>query len=373
MNVIFRSDASNIIGSGHVMRCLTLATALKGKGAHCSFICRNHNGNMINLIKKNGFPVITLPLHKTHEKYAPSTNRRSTLEHANWLGVDWATDAKECYDAVSSENLDLLIVDHYALDFRWESVFRPKFRKIMVIDDLADRRHDCDVLLDQNLVSEMKIRYNHKVPQKCIKFLGPKYALIQTDYAKIREVSMIRKNKIYRIFVYFGGVDTSNLTGMTLKVINSLDINDVEVDIVANEQNPNLNELKKQVKNQEKVHLHVGLKSLAPLMSQADLAIGAGGATSWERCCLGLPSIVISIAKNQTPIAEELHKQGLICWLGYKTDINEEMLKAELKKLIETGIPQDWSKKCSHLVDGLGVERVARFLSETNYNNSIFS
>ena len=143
----FRTDASSTIGAGHVMRCLILARALSEKGAECQFICREHEGHLIDLVRSSGFPVHILPLYKQI-----SANDAAT-PHAKWLGADWTVDARETLDAIIDKNVDWLVVDHYALASGWESILRKVAKRIMVIDDLADRPHDCDFLLDQNYKS----------------------------------------------------------------------------------------------------------------------------------------------------------------------------------------------------------------------------
>ena len=145
MHAVIRADASLQIGTGHVMRCLTLAAGLAERGAQVDFICRAHQGNLVALIEQRGFRVITLPLEFGGEKASPDQPA-----HAHWLGCDWQTDAEQSRDAISG-TVDWIIVDHYALDHRWETMMRAKCALIMCFDDLADRSLDCDLLLDQSL------------------------------------------------------------------------------------------------------------------------------------------------------------------------------------------------------------------------------
>ncbi len=361
MNIVFRTDASHQIGTGHIMRCLTLAKALRDRGAECRFICREHAGNLIGLLQKQEFEVIPLPVPDVGFRHLPEIDA-PPLAHASWLGTNWATDAEQSIVGTGDTAVDWLIVDHYALDARWESAMRQKCRKLLVIDDIADRRHDCDLLLDQNLFSDMAERYTDRLPVHCGQMLGPHYALLQPQYAELHPRLPPRAGTVRRILVYFGGADANNLTGMAISAFYTLGREDVALDVVINESNPHAESLRRQLEASARVTLHVGLPSLAPLMAKADLAIGAGGATSWERCCLGLPALVITLAENQIPIASELQRLGMIRWLGDATQVSEAMLVRELVEICDTGLSPEWSDRCRQKVDGRGTERVASIL-----------
>lgn len=198
------------------MRCLSLANALRKKGGECKFICRAHQGNLLELIHKQGFDVLVLPEKNGDLVSLGETREQQTLAHANWLGVHWRTDAEATREVLGDADVDWLIIDHYALDVRWESVLRSECKKNMVIDDIADRIHDCDLLLDQNLVENMTSRYMSKVPSRCELMLGPGFALLQPQYAELHSRVPPRDDSIQRIMVYFGGADTDNLTGMAI-------------------------------------------------------------------------------------------------------------------------------------------------------------
>lgn len=357
MKVVFRADASLEIGTGHVRRCLTLAQALREKGAQCRFICREFPGHLIDTLRQRGFEVLSLP-------YRPDwqASEREPA-HAAWLGADWKTDAEQTLAAIGGEAVDWLIVDHYGIDARWEAALRPLAKKILVIDDLADRPHDCDLLLDQNLVADMERRYDGRLPEHCGRLLGPEYALLQPQYAELHPRVPPREGPINRLLIYFGGADADNLTGMTLAAFARLGRDDIALDVVINPTGPHAEAIRRQAAGCAWITLHEDLPSLAPLLVKADLAIGAGGATSWERCCLGLPALVVTIAENQKAIAKELDRQGLIRWLGHKDEIDAAALAEALAGILDTGLAPEWSERCRRLVDGRGVERVAGFLT----------
>lgn len=218
MHVVFRTDASLTIGTGHVTRCLTLAKALRESGAQTLFICREHEGHLCNHIEEQGFAVHRLP--SPRKGFVPD----DVSAHAAWLGATWQEDADSTVAAITSLQMkpEWLIVDHYGIDQRWEERLRPLVNRIMVIDDLADRHHDCDILLDQNLVPDLEIRYDSLIPEGCTRLLGPDYALLQPIYAELHDRIPPREGPIRRTLISFGGADSDNLTGRALEAVISL-------------------------------------------------------------------------------------------------------------------------------------------------------
>ena len=358
MKIAFRVDASLEIGTGHVMRCLTLAEAMRACGAHCFFISREHSGHLLDHIRATGFEAVSLPPEESD--YQPEPNEPA---HANWLGCDWRTDVDQARSALEKIQPDWLIVDHYAIDSRWETVLIPNYGKLMVIDDLADRTHYCDLLLDQNLVEGMEERYQDKVPDKCSLLLGPEYALLQPIYAELHDHAPCRQGPVKRILVFFGGTDQNNLTGRTLSAFLKLDRQDIEVDVINAVNSPYADSVREQVSSHNNIHLHDSLPTLAPLMLKADLAIGAGGATSWERVCMGLPTLVITLAENQIPIADSLAQRGLVRWLGHHDKISDLNIHQSLSQFVENDIESTWSVRCLESVDGRGVNRICAVLT----------
>jgi UDP-2,4-diacetamido-2,4,6-trideoxy-beta-L-altropyranose hydrolase len=337
------------------MRCLALAVALRVRGIEVAFICRRHEGHLCNLIESNGFSVDRLPPGNAEVKYGETTS-----PYAGWLRASWRDDAAQTIAAIRAMDSrpEWLIIDHYSLDCRWEAELRNDVAKIMVIDDLADRAHDCDLLLDQNLMGSMQARYAGKVPTGCVLLLGPMYALLQPLYAQLHESTVPRDGPIRRILVFFGGVDSANLTSLSIRAVLRLDISDVEVDVIVGGGNGRVQEVGKLIEGHGNFHLHRSLPSLAPLMIKADLAIGAGGTTNWERLCLGLPAVVITLSDNQRLITEELSQRNLVRWVGHRDQVDEAALVAVLCELIKSGTDKDWSLRCMSAVDGNGANRV---------------
>jgi len=310
MNIVFRVDGSIQMGTGHVMRCLTLAEELQRLGHSCVFICREHPGNLGDFITNKGFVVHLL----STTNGVNFTAEDDDTVHAEWLGVSWRIDAEQTLVALGSMEVDWLVVDHYALDARWEKLLGKAFGQIMVIDDLADRHHACDLLLDQNLGREIA-DYDHKVPEHCTRLIGPKYALLRPEFARLREKSLERRKtpELKRILISLGGVDRTNVTAQVLSVLHDSQLSsETELDVIMGAAAPYLNDIQVQVSQiRFRATISVNVGDMAERMCRADLSIGAAGSTSWERCCLGLPAITVVLADNQRSAAHALSQQGV--------------------------------------------------------------
>lgn len=364
MKVVFRTDASGLIGTGHVMRCLNLASALRKRDGDSLFLCRDHAGNLVPLIRERGFEVRVLGEGVSGNSSAIGDTPSAADSSRSRLGAGWLTDAEETIRVVTEWGRpDWMIVDHYGIDFQWERMVRPYSRGLMVIDDLADRAHDCDLLVDQNLVANPRSRYGGKLPEHCCLLVGPRYAMLAPRYAELHGHVAPRHGKIHRVLVYFGGADIENITGKTISAFLTLGRKDVEMDVVVNPQSPHVESIRRQIAGVGNVRLHMFLPSLSGLMSLADVSIGAGGITTWERCCLGVPSYVITLADNQIAGAMELDRLGVICWLGNASDMSLRDLTDAISDMLEKSSHIDFSRRGLDLVDGLGSIRIADYLT----------
>ena len=326
MKVAFRTDATSQIGTGHFMRCLTLADALKQRGVHTRFISRGLPSHLRDMLTSKNISLVSLDNNAT-------TSIIDELAHSHWLGVSQAQDAQETLQALSDRSWDWLVVDHYALDARWESVLRGTAKKILVVDDIADRLHDCDVLLDQNFYTDMQTRYIGKVPPHCQLLLGPHYALLRDEFRKLREQVKPRIGAVKRILVFFGGVDADNYTGRIVDVLSEMRISDLQVDVVIGTQHPCRIEIETQCAEQG-YSCHVQTNRMAELMAIADLAIGAGGSATLERCSMGLPSIIFVLAANQSKAAKDLDMAGVLINLGDFRQVSNKVLADRINELI---------------------------------------
>ena len=361
MRLVFRTDASLDIGTGHVMRCLTLAQALHAEGADCHFVCRALPGNLIALIGDLGFDVTPLP--STESLGEPGTPTGDSLPaHAAWLGSNWQADADATAAVLRSLRPDWLVVDHYALNQAWEREVRPLCTRLMVIDDLADRPHDCDLLFDQNLgrgVSD----YAALVPKDCKLLIGTRYVLLRPEFVALRDYSLRRRSlpRLRQLFISMGGVDSKNATQQILVELSQCDLpQDLRIIVVMGMHAPWVDNVRAQAANLPwPCEVRVSVNNMAQLMADSDLAVGAAGSTSWERCVLGLPSLILVVAKNQYEAADNLQKSGAATLISL-TDSKKDV-KAALS-LLSTPYLQAQSQKAASLVDGVGVLRVIQAL-----------
>ncbi|MES2911978.1 MAG: UDP-2,4-diacetamido-2,4,6-trideoxy-beta-L-altropyranose hydrolase [Pseudomonadota bacterium] len=362
MKIFFRTDASLVIGQGHVMRCLTLAVALREHGVDSGFVCRDHPGNLCDLVRASGFRVHSLPPAST--PVLPS----SADPYAAWLGTTWMEDAGQTLAAMGADPSvpHWVVVDHYALDARWEDAVRARVPRVMAIDDIADRPHRADVLLDQNLYPDMKGRYAGLVDSGCVQLLGPRYALLRKEFVMSRQGLRPRDGSVARVLVFFGGSDVSNETGKTLDAIELLNRSGVRFDIVVGAANPFRDMLAARCDGLPNVSLHCNISNMAQLMADADLALGAAGTATWERCATGLPAFMLSVADNQVEIAKGVDSVGAQRYLGPCSTVTAGQIAAALVQAIDN--PQtlrEMSQTALTLVDTLGAERVVAALKES--------
>ena len=361
MNIVFRADASLKMGSGHIMRCITLAEELKRNGADVSFISRAHEGNLNSLIDKKNIKVVELPKVEVFEK---SNNKTKGDNYGEWLGVSQEQDSLETIKCLGNSKPNWIIIDHYGLGQTWEKFIRPHVGNIMVIDDLANRHHECDILLDQNWFEDFDRRYKDLVPINCTLLLGPEYVLLREEFPETRKKYKLQDKDVVRhIFVFFGGSDIYNLTGMTLKALSNSNLSDLHVDVVIGENNPHQSEIKELASARPHTKLHIQVDNISSIMEKADVAIGAGGVNTWERMCIGLPALVISFAENHTLLLSDLMKNRFIYYLGSIKNIDISFISENITNVINNSsslIAQ--RKKIYKLVDGLGCQRVVDWL-----------
>lgn len=335
-----RVDGSVALGSGHVMRCLTLAHELAGRGALVSFVCRDHPGNLIERIEHEGFAVARLPRRAGDAVSADSHE----------LGAPEVEDAAEFLAAVGSERPDWIVTDHYGVADSWERHVG-QLAKILVIDDYG-RDHDAAVVLNQNWLGEDRGFEQHGAT---VKLNGPRFALLRPEYAMLRRVLPERGSDPRRVLIFFGGSDPSNETGKALQALSAPQFAHLAADVVLGANHPDPLGIRRLVEARPGSVLHANLPSLAALMVRADIAIGAGGATTWERLCLDLPSLVTIVADNQDPGASALAARGAIVLAGRTPGTSVESYRAGLVQLVRSAGPD-------RLVDGMGAQRVAEIL-----------
>lgn len=356
MRFAFRVDASLRIGNGHMMRCIALAQTLRAHGAQCEFICRVHPGDLIEMARTRGFvvhPLTAVP---------PDTHT------GGGLGCDWPQDAAHTQAALGgAERFDWLIVDHYGIDHGWESVLHAQGLRLMAIDDLADRRHACDLLLDQNL-GRSAADYAGLVPDTCTILAGPTFALLDPTFAERRPRSLARRSAgdLTQLLVSMGGVDAANATGRVLSALaGNACASCWHVNVVMGPHAPMLGAVRRQAQRMPiptALHVGIGFADMADLMAASDLAIGGAGGTAWERCCLGLPTLLVVLAENQRAGAQALEHAAAATLIGDVDDIAAR-LPAALTAMMQPAALVNMSAAASAVADGLGAIRVAQRLA----------
>ena len=337
MNILIRADASSYIGYGHVMRCFTLAEELNKHAANVDFICKTEAGNLINFIRKNGFNVHELPAM-----------------------LDSAKDSEYIGNLIVNriERPDYIVVDHYNLSLPWEEYLLPYTDKMMVIDDFVNRRHKCDILLNQNYGFRAQ-EYEDLTPGGCKRLTGPLYALLRDQFKEMRKAISKRSDEVKRILIFFGGADTSNETKKAIEAVTLLNNPAVSCTVIVGDSNLRWKEIEALCKSLPNFTFYRQVYDIAPLMINSDLAIGAGGSNTWERCCLGLPSIVIIQAENQRRVAESLEHDGIIVNAGWFERVTPSILMKIIMKLIDDKKKlSDMRTKAMETVDGEGAGRV---------------
>jgi len=337
--ILFRADASRAIGGGHVVRCLALAEPLMARGARCAFATSAESRGTVPGLDRFGGPLVELPDGAGASSEAEAMARRFPA------GVDW------------------LIVDHYARDAAFERSCRPWAKHMLVIDDLADRQHDCDILLDQTS-TERAADYRSLVPPGCRLLAGPAYALLRLQFASHRRRRPREAaQSVSRVFVSFGAVDAHDHCSMALAALAEAGLG-ARVDVVVGRTAPHRSNVERQAAALPfPVEVHSDVDDMAGLMASADLAIGAAGVTSWERCALGLPSIVIVAAENQRLVAAELHQRGAALVLGEAGSVAPPQIAEAFRSLAS-----DRDRRAAMMTaarstcDGLGANRVGAAL-----------
>lgn len=363
---LFRVDSSFEIGSGHLIRCRSLAYELRNQGAEIFFISKNLEGNLIQIIRNKFF---------THE-ISPTKNSNTIDEDYKWpyyknLKSTQEEDALETIEIINykiKKKIDWIIIDHYSLDYKWSDFIKNsksdyiKKAKIFVIDDLININLKADILLNQNFYREKKIeKYNKKILNKSKFLMGPKFSLLSKDYEILRK-SAKKRISVNNILIYFGGVDKDN---NTLKVINKLKnfhIKKIKVSIVIGIQNKNIKSIQNSIRSIRNYQIYVQLESIAELMLKSDLFIGSSGTTTLERFCLGIPSMVKAISPDQTEIIKALEDSKLT--KSFEFNNFEEIL---IQFFQNKNLLSSMSQANLLLNDGLGTKRLCLQLLHNFY------
>lgn len=322
MKVLFRCDSSLLIGTGHVMRCLTLASLLREEGHEVLFVTRRLEGNIIVSIEEKQFKVIPLP--------APESPYFSLSQYDNWRAVPLEQEIGEMHEILRAEEVDWIVVDHYGLPKEWEIQMKKTGPCLMVIDDIF-RDHACDAFLDQNFHPDHEAKLLFKPPEYT--YLGPRYALLSEQFRAISPKNKLQHH-VGRILAFFGGTDPTRETLRFLKIFSGMRYS-IPLTVVVGRTNPHIPALQEYIKKMSGSELIIQTKEMAALMDSADLFVGAGGSITWEKAYLGLPSLTIAIADNQVEFSRNLHEKGVHLFLGLAQEVSNALYEQSLRKIIE--------------------------------------
>jgi UDP-2,4-diacetamido-2,4,6-trideoxy-beta-L-altropyranose hydrolase len=363
-NVVFRVDSSFEIGAGHVIRCLTLADFLRDNGIDCTFVCREHFGSIHDKIISRGHSLVKLPPIQEPK----SCVKTRDTNYDNWVGDSWENDAYSTLKVLRDiGGVQWVILDHYGIDARWEAQVIAGSNKLLVVDDLANRPHICHLLLDQNL-GRIPSDYTKFVSENCKLLLGPQFALLRPDFAFWRECGLRRRVKpsVQRLIISMGGIDHANATSIVLEALRNSALSvDCKITVVMGANSPWLDQVRKLAATlSQRVEVHVDVENMAELMVESDLAIGSAGSSSWERCCLGLPCLVVVLADNQIQIASALNEAGAAINLGniLQFQFKDKLEEALTRVCLDQTLLAEMAEKASSIVGGRGAALVADFI-----------
>ncbi len=348
--VAVRVDSGTVIGGGHLSRCLVLAETLRRRGAEVTFISRSHRGNGCSRIAARGFGL--------HHLEAPPSAAEPE-RYGSWLGASIAADAAETVNAVEDFKADWVVVDHYGVDIEWERTVRKACGRLLAIDDLTGRAHDCDLLVDHNLQPRDTVSPSRSRGM-ANQLLGPRYALLSESYKSARRLISRSPGEAARVLVFFGSSEPAGLTATVLRALSLDGLRGLYVDAVVVGDDRTMDEVCRVARGRGRCTVHAMLPSLAGLMLRADIAVGAGGVSALERASLGLPSLVATIANNQRAPAEAMADRGAIVLLGQANRLSERDWAVGLLGLCSD--PQrlsEMGRAAAALVDCWGADRVA--------------
>lgn len=341
-SVLVRLDAGLGVGFGHLMRCLAMSRFLVGWGGRVTISMRQTSGDFAEQFASAGVDVEWLPGEVGSEG----------ADGPVWSAEQQRADADAVIGSAPEEGWDAVVVDHYRLDAVWEGAMRARTGRVVAIDDLANREHDVDILVDHNWYGPgTEDRYERLRGAGTSLLLGPRFAMLQPRYGAMRARRGPVRVPPRRVLVCFGGTDVGRQTAVATTAL--LDVPEMQVEVVVGAERAVTPELR-EIAADPRVRLHVALPDLVDLLLDVDLVIGAGGTATWERLCMGVPALVTTVSENQSGVTRAFDEAGITRWLGtadrMDLDRYREAIGDVMRGLVPTPIP---------IVDGHGAGRVA--------------
>ena len=335
MEFVFRVDASSDIGIGHFMRCIALSEELIKRGHICYFLSKIKDDFLINKITQMNIDIFYL-------------NENITI----------SDDLKKLINLSKKHYIDWIITDNYWITSDYLKVIKEKGYNVLTIDDLAYTYYYSDLVVNQNINAE---KFNYKAESYTNFLLGTKYVILRDELLKKEKKTF--KDNVFKIMVTFGGTDNNNLTLKVLKILSKIK-KDFEFNIICGPFNSYYKKIKGYFKKSNQNFKVISQpKEMTNLYLETDIAISAGGTTSYELAYFGIPNIIITIAENQKEIAQELDKQSISFYIGDKNNFKENELLSKIKKLTDNKkIRETMNKNGQRTVDGKGKIRIIDFL-----------
>lgn len=360
MRIAIRVDASPEIGLGHLQRCLALAAALRETGVECVFVTRDLGVDAADRIARAGHPVHRLPPVGAAPIFGGGPS------NATWSQVAWSVDVGQTCDALAGTTVQWMVVDHYSFDARWHRTVADKLTtRIAVIDDLADRSLDSDLLIDQNLHGDHRRKYHDVLVHPVALLAGPRFALLDKAYATASRCSPA--HPVRSIGIFMGGTDAREVSALALRACREEAGFEGDIEIVTTSANPRHQALITFANQWPRTRVTLDLPQLTGFFGRHDVQIGSGGGAMWERCCIGAPTLVTVVAENQRTVVGELRRLGAVVTPDPVDDISPKALAGGLRPLLDNaGLRQTLSATTQMLVDGLGARRVAAWLNASN-------
>jgi UDP-2,4-diacetamido-2,4,6-trideoxy-beta-L-altropyranose hydrolase len=322
--ILFVADAGPDVGGGHVMRSLTLARALEAQGATYAFV---------------GPPAVADVL----DAFSPDSPRITAEDLTS-------PTVRQAFDAIAFDHYGLAEPDHRAM---------AEGRPVLVIDDLADRPLGADVVVDAG--PERKAEdYLGLVPETCRLLLGPGFAAVRPEFAALRAAALAwRGEPVQRILISMGLTDVGGITSRVVEVVRRR-AGEAGIDIVLGAAAQSLPGLTKIARRDARLLLHVDTPHMARLTAEADIGIGAPGSSTWERCVLGLPSILVVLADNQRPAARAMaEREAALVIDAADPDFDMALDRAFWRLLRDPELRRDLASRSADVCDGLGAGRTA--------------
>lgn len=357
--VVFRTDASTQIGSGHVKRCQSLGAALVRRGMDVVFVSRASDVPLSGMFDYQPFTLIELP-PADRAKGAPAgrTLEAHAPAHAHWLSTDWQTDAQATLACLKGRPVAAVVVDHYALDAHWHRSVGQSLRcRMVAIDDLADRALAVDLIIDHNHAEDHRLKYQAVNPTGAPVLGGPRHALLAEGFENAARNAAA--DPVRSIGVFMGGIDRLHLSAAALHGLRDTAQFAGEVEIVTTSGNPNLDALRAVATADGRTQMTVDAPDLASFFGRHELHIGAGGGATWERCCLGAPSIAVVVAENQRQVLLPLARLNVLDLVEQEAPDAAQMGAHALALIHQPHKRKALSANAMQLVDGQGCRRIA--------------